>query len=233
MSRTSGTRSRRGVTLLELMIAVMLVAILSLGLLYAMRTGLMTYQKINARLSDNRRAMGMQQALELQIGGLMPITQSCGGGTLALFSGTPASARFVSSYSVAEGARGYPRIVEYQVQPDPLGGVRLMMNERLYAGPATTVPLCTGQGFIPVQLGPQALEVAGPLAFCRFSYREAIPESPMAGLWFPFWNKPEFPRIVRIDMESLHPNPSALPVVSLNIPVRITRQLGVPYVDQP
>lgn len=231
MRRRAELRNARGFTLLELLIAVMLTAILSLGLLYAMRTALMTYQKINARLAENRRAMGMQQALARQIGGLMPVEATCGASQLALFLGTPDSARFVTSYSLTEGARGYPRVVEYQVQPDPRGGVRLLMNELPYLVPAASKAFCAGQGFAPVQLAPQAVEVAGMLAYCRFSYREPVPDSPMAGMWFNVWARPVLPRVVRLDMASLHSNPAELPAVSLNVPIHLTRQIGVPYVD--
>ena len=97
--------------------------------------------------------MGLQQALARQIGGVMPVMGNCatsagGAGSVAIFNGDPQSVRFVSSYSLAEGARGYPRLVEYQVAPDPNGGVRLLMNERIYSGPAISVPLCsTGFSF--------------------------------------------------------------------------------------
>jgi prepilin-type N-terminal cleavage/methylation domain-containing protein len=231
MRRAEPSRGTRGVTLLELMIAVMLVAVLSLGLLYAMRTALLTYQKINARLDANRRAMGLQQALGRQIGGVIPVTAICNATQVSLFNGAPDSARFVSSYSLAEGSRGYPRIVEYQVQPDPRGGVRLMMSERPYAGPSSLTPMCAGRVFLPVQLTPAAVEIAGPLAYCRFAYLEPNPESPLGGIWFPVWGRTDLPRAVRIEMASLNPNPAALPAVSLNVPIHITRQVGVVYVD--
>ena len=65
--------SERGVTLIELMIAITLVAALSTGMLMAMRTGLLTLQKTDDRLQANRRVMSVNQILSRQIGGVMPI----------------------------------------------------------------------------------------------------------------------------------------------------------------
>jgi|HubBroStandDraft_5_1064220.scaffolds.fasta_scaffold49420_2 hypothetical protein len=213
------------------MIAITLVAAISSGLLLAMRTSLLTYEKINHRLDENRRAMGMQQALARQIGGVMPVMGGCGGGLVPLFNGDGQSLRFASSYSLAEGARGYPRIVEYQVAPDAHGGVRLLMNERIYFGPASSVPLC-GSTFLPVVITPQSVEMAGNLAYCHFVYQMTVPDSVLGGAWLPSWTQPNLPRAVRIEMAPLNPNPSRLPVMTLNVPVHVNREVNVPYYDQ-
>jgi hypothetical protein len=213
------------------MIAITLVAAISSGLLLAMRTSLLTYQKINQRLDDNRRAMGMQQAMARQIGGVMPVMGGCGGGLVPLFNGDAQSLRFASSYSLAEGARGYPRIVEYQVAPDPKGGVRLLMNERIYFGPASSAPLC-GSTFLPIVITPQSVEMAANLAYCRFVYQMTVPDSVLGGAWLPLWTQPNLPRAVRIEMAPQNPNPSRLPVMTLNVPVHVNRQVNVPYYDQ-
>ncbi len=229
--------SRRGVTLIELMIAITLVAAISAGLLIAMRTSLLTYEKVNHRLQDDRRTMGLQQALARQIGGVMPVMGYCasstgGAGRVAIFNGDAQSVRFVSSYSLAEGARGYPRLVEYQVAPDPKGGVRLLMNERIYSGPGSSGPLCLNRIFLPVEITPQSVEMAGNLAYCRLMYREPVPYSPAGGAWLPVWSQPNLPRVVRIEMAPLDPNPARLPVLTLNVPVHVTRVVDTTYADQ-
>ena len=56
-----------------MMIAITLVAAIITGLLMAMRTGLTAYEKVSRRLEDNRRAMGLDQALHRQFGGMMPV----------------------------------------------------------------------------------------------------------------------------------------------------------------
>ena len=55
--------SQAGFSLIELIIAITLVAAISAGLLSAMRNGLLTLQRTQARLEDARRAMGVQGLL--------------------------------------------------------------------------------------------------------------------------------------------------------------------------
>ena len=212
-------RDERGVTLVELMIAITLVAAIVAGLLFAMRTSLLAYQKLNGRLEDDTRAMRIEQALERQILGLVPLVRDC-----PALKGDERSLRFVSAYSLAEGSRGYLRVVEYLVAPDPSGGTRLMMNERLYNGPCVKDP--------PL-LGGESIEAAGRLAYCRIGYREFFPDNMMAGNWVARWDRPTLPGAVRIEMAPMDASTTRLPTLTLNVPIRITRDLGAPYVDDP
>ena len=103
-------RSEGGVTLLELMIAITLVAGLSTGMLMAMRTSLLTYEKTAKRLESNRRFVKTQQMLSDQISAVMPVQGACLGGDglivgiPSFLSGSEDSLRMVSSYSIAEGS---------------------------------------------------------------------------------------------------------------------------------
>src|SRR4051812_28110444 len=145
-----GRSSQRGVTLLELMIAITLVAGLSTGMLMAMRTSLQTYEKTAKRLESNRRFVKTQQILSDQISAVMPVQGACLGdagqsiGTPSFLGGAQDTLRLVSSYSIAEGSRGYPQIVEYRVIPEARGSVRLVATERPYTGPQSTIPYCGG-----------------------------------------------------------------------------------------
>jgi hypothetical protein len=223
-------RDESGVTLIELLFAITLVSLISVGLLFAMRTSLLTYDKVSQRLASDRRAMRMELTLERQISGIIPVMGGCSG--QVFFGGNQESLRFVSDYSLAEGSRGYPRVVEYQVAPDPHGGVRLMMNERVYGGPSTTAPLCAGGVDQPVHLDQQSAEAAANLVFCRIAYRELVPGNLLAGNWVPAWDRPMLPAAVRIEMASVNPAAVRLPALTLNVPLRITRDLGVQYADQ-
>jgi prepilin-type N-terminal cleavage/methylation domain-containing protein len=227
--RNEPRSSEHGVTLIELMIAVTLVAALMTGLLMVMRTALITYEHVDLRLEDNRRVVALQQTLERQIAGVMPVPMGCGGPITAL-AGDAGSLRFVSTDSLAEGSRGYPRMVEYHAEPDPDGGVRLMMTENLYTG----FPSCGGANAMPGESSAsKPMEMAGKLAACSLSYQDVTPDNPLGGAWLPVWiNKPTLPRAVRIEMTPLNPSASGLPTLTLNVPLRITRMIGVPYVDE-
>ena len=59
------------------MIAITLVAGLSTGMLMAMRTSLLTYEKTAKRLESNRRFVKTQQMLSDQISAVMPVQGAC------------------------------------------------------------------------------------------------------------------------------------------------------------
>jgi prepilin-type N-terminal cleavage/methylation domain-containing protein len=227
-----GRRYQRGVTLIELMIAITLVATLSTGMLMAIRTSLITLEKTDARLQSNRRVMSAQQILSREISGVIPVVGNCSGGDGNLvhgpyFNGTAQTLHLVSTYSLSEGSRGLPRVLEFQVIPADGGGVRLIVNEHLYSGPASTVPYCAS----PAQANPQSFVLADRLEYCRFMYHEMIPESPAAANWIPLWNRPNLPSAVRIEMAPLIAEPSRLPVLNVTVPIHITREVGAPYED--
>jgi prepilin-type N-terminal cleavage/methylation domain-containing protein len=240
--------NRRGVTLLELLIAVSLLSLLSVGVLMAMRVGLDAMQKTNSRLMDNRRVARAQRILEEQIAGFMPLVADCLPGPdrprvrMPFFQGEPESMRFLSSYSLTEGARGYPRILEFQVIPGENNrGVRLVVNEHLYTGPAGAGMFCLGMGpdpltgaqvplFRPIEVGPYSFVLADRLAYCRFWYREA-PPPPAPERWVPRWVQPQWPRAIRIEMAPLEPDPSRVQPMELIAPVRVNKIPMTEYVD--
>jgi prepilin-type N-terminal cleavage/methylation domain-containing protein len=235
----SPKHSERGVTLIELMIAISLVALLSAGMLIAMRTSLLTYEKTSHRLESNRRAMSVQQILASQIGGIMPVQGQCSSTqgppiTIPFFGGTQESLRVVSSFSMQEGARGYPRILEYQVVPAGSGGVRLIVNEHPYFGSSSTAPFCLDGRFLPAEAGPSSFVLADGLLYCRFSYHEVYNEAAFTETpWLPVWNQPALPSGVRIDMRPLSPDPVALPFAGVTIPIRVNRDvMKNDYADQ-
>ena len=241
--------SRAGVTLMELLIAVSLVSLLSVGILMAIRIGLNALERSNERVIANRRALGAQRALEQQIAGLLPARADCQPMPnvppvkIPFFQGEPQSMRFVSSYSMQEAWRGYARILEFQVIPAEGGrGVRLVVNEHLYSGPASTGFFCLGMApdpeiglpvpvFRPIEVGPRSFVIADNLAFCRFGYREALKIPPFER-WRPKWVFKEWPTAVRIDMAPLEPDPSKLQPLSIMTAIRVNRDPSLQYDDQ-
>ena len=237
-------RSKAGVTLLELLIAVSLVGLLSVGILMALRVGINAMEKTNGRLMSNRRITGAQRVIEQQVAGMIVTMADCRSGAGAapakrtFFQGQPQSMRFVSSYSLQEASRGYPRILEYQVIPgDQQQGVRLIVNELLYTGPASTGQLCLGSNpdgpgtlFRPIVIGPQSFVLADKLAFCRFLYQAPAPP-PRRKAWGPVWTRKDFPLAIRIEMAALEPDLSKLPMVSFTAPVRVNKNPIFMYVD--
>jgi len=218
---------------MELMVAITLVAAIATGMLMAMRGGLLSLNKIQSRLEENRYALGIQRILTAQLGGAIPVRTNCNGQYSPFaFRGNASALQMVSTFSISEGTRGYPHIVEYQVAPDQGGTVKLMVYERLYTGPASTACFC-GET-VAIQGSPQFLMAAGRLAYCRFSYREMDPDSRFRGPnWSQSWGMPNLPTAVRIEMAPAAPDPTRLPVLSVTALLRVNRFIDdPPYEDQ-
>jgi prepilin-type N-terminal cleavage/methylation domain-containing protein len=224
--------ARSGVTLLELLIAVSLVSLLAVGLLMAMRVGLDAMQKTNQRFASNRRVLGSQRALYQQVSGMIPVLGKCTGTPQVFFYGNPQSMRFVSSHSIEEASRGYPRILEYAVLPDELSrGVRLVVRETYFTGPRSLLSFCPNPS--PLALPPQQLPwfvLADRLAYCRLAYlvKEAPNRPPE---WMPVHRGKFAPVAIRFQMAPLEPDPSHLQMSAMTVPVRLSKDPLRPYED--
>ena len=231
-----------GVTLLELLIAVSLVALLSIGMLYAMRAGLNTMSATNRRVAVNRRTTGAQHILEQQIGGFMPVFANClspdnpQGERTAFFQGIEDGMQFVTGYSITEAQRGLPRVVQMFVGPGKDGaGVRLLENEHPYNGPFGAGEYClppqpdplTGEAVAQYrrpEQQPGSFVVADRLAAVHFFYLEGTLLGEKPDVWVPRWgHQNRWPRAVRIDMQPLDSDPSRVQPVSIVMPLHITR----------
>lgn len=240
--------TQAGLTLMEVLIAVTLLSLLSVGILTAMRVGLNAVEKANHRLLDNRRVAGTQRILEQQIAGFLPVLALCGPAPegpkvrMPFFQGEPQSMRFVSTYSLQEAWRGLPQILEFQVIPRDDGkGVRLVVNEHLYTGPRGAGLFCLGRApdpvlgvevprFPPIQIGASSFVLADRLAYCRFLFLESAPP-PMIQRWRPNWVLPRWPLGVRVEMAPLEEDSARLRPVTITSPFRVNRSPEIAYGD--
>lgn len=238
---------RSGVTLIEVMIAVSLLSLLSLGILMSLRVGMGALDRTNRRLMNNRRVAGTQRILAEQLAGFMPVVALAGpppGGHVKVpfFEGREQAMRFVSSYSLSEASRGIPQVLEFQVIPGEEGrGVRLVVNENPYMGPRSAGVFCLGPGadpelgvstqrFLPISIGPTSFVLADRLAFCRFSFLGVVPNKNLE-IWLPNWIYPKWPAGIRIEMASLDTDPVSLKPVTITAPVRVNRDPDFEYAD--
>jgi hypothetical protein len=239
--------SRSGITLMELLVAITLLSLLSVGILFGMRIGLSAMERSNDRLMTNRRVLGVERVITQQITGFMPVKADCFTTPNAppsrqpFFQGEPQTMRFVTTYSLNEAGRGYPRILEYQVIPGEIAGVRLIVNEYLYSGPLSAGSSCAGivtdpttrlprMMFHPVEIGPASFVLADKLAYCNFFYKEEK-ELPQPDLWTPLWGRLRAPNAIRIDMAPLSPDPARLAVPSITVPIWVTKNPDIEYAD--
>ncbi len=239
---------RSGVTLIEVLIAVSLLSLLSVGIMLALRVGMSALAKANHKLMDNRRVAGTQRILEQELAGFIPVIAvfspepEAPGMRIPFFEGRAQSMRLVSSYSLGEASRGLPQILEFQVIPAEEGrGVRLIVNENTYTGPRSAGAFCLGPGpdpqlgidalrFIPIVVGPRSFVLADHLAFCRFSYLGKLATEPIEQ-WLPNWITPKWPMGIRIEMAALDADTANLKPVTITAPVRINRDPTKEYAD--
>jgi type II secretory pathway pseudopilin PulG len=241
-------QSSAGVTLIELLIAVLLMSLLSVGIVLSLRVALNAMNKTDSKLMANRRVASVERILNEEIAGMIPVTAECSasgkkGPTLMFFQGEAQTMRLASTYSLHEGSRGVPMILEFQVIPgENEQGVRLVVNETWYTGPKGAGLLCIGMGrepggggppgplFVPVQIGGNSFVLSDKLAFCHFSFRDS--QTRRQPLWVDHWVKPFYPDVVRVDLAPLAPDPAKLQPVTLTIPIRITRQPIADYQEE-
>ncbi|MBI5280704.1 MAG: prepilin-type N-terminal cleavage/methylation domain-containing protein [Candidatus Solibacter usitatus] len=235
-----------GMTLIEVLIAVTLVSLLSVGMLFAIRAGLTAMDASSRRLGANRRSSTAQRVLEQQVAGFLPVLARCGsspmGGGEALspfFQGTPGVMRFVTRYSLQGASRGMPQIVELFVIPAAESqGVRLVVNEIPYTGPAGAGFLCapgpdpeTGAEtprFAPPRPSPQSFVLADKLRYCRFVYLESVEPEPER--WLPLWRRADrWPRAIRIEMAPVEADLTRIPPMTFTGLIRPDRQPKEPY----
>lgn len=222
-----------GFTLIETLIAITLLSAVVTGMLIALNNGLLTLDRVDERLLANRRAVGMDALLHNQIAGAMPVAGFCSKVRGPIFRGQSSAMLMVSSYSMNEGARGYPRILYYQALPDDGGTFRLVVHEFPYSGPASTDALCQGRSdLLPLGEGAQTFTIARGLAYCRFQYQRMNPLTGLGDVWVDLWDRLDLPNAVRIDMAPARVSPDAMPMLALTVPLRVTRYYQETYADQ-
>jgi type II secretory pathway pseudopilin PulG len=236
-------RPQAGITLLEVVIAVSLLSLLMAGVMTAVRLGINAMGRTNTRLMANRRVAGAQQILQQELAGFMPVVALYSTNPDAppatkkpFFQGEPQAMRFVSSYSLQEAARGFPRILELQVIPgEDRRGARLVLNEHVYSGPMSAGFFCLGPGadgfrYRPIEVGPRSFVLADRLAFCRFSYQEK-PPAPADVKWTAIWTLPRWPAAIRIEMAPLDEDISRLRPITVTAQIHVNRFPIFEYAD--
>ena len=239
---TRNEKRETGFTLLELLIAITLFSLLSVAIVISLRVALSAMNKVDTRLMSNRRVAGVERILEQQVAGIMPVTADCQSGgegpsaRIAFFQGEPQAMRLVSSYSLQEGSRGLPMILEYLVIPGENDvGVRLVVNEHWYTGPRGAGQFCAPGGpgavFIPIQTGPTSFVLADKLAYCRFSYQSAAATANQPPGWKAAWNTQTWPLAIRIEMAPLAADLARVQPISFTTPVYLHRNPEIQYED--
>ena len=238
-------RPTAGVTLIEMLVAVTLLSLLSTAMVISMRIGLNVFAKANGRLMDNRRVIGAQRILEQELQGLMPVVATCAGAPMkfGFFQGEAVNMRLVSTFSLGQGWRGRPQLLELLVIPgEERQGVRLVVNEIPYTGPRPAGALCTGAAtdpligrpvfrFLPMQPTPDSFVLADKMAYCRFAYYGPGRAANDPPVWSAQWAGPGWPWGIRVEMAPLDPDASRLQPITVMAPINLYRSPEIEYGD--
>lgn len=241
------TNPQSGVTLIEILVAVTLLSLLSVGMLMAMRLGFGTMDKIDARMIANRRVVNSRAIIENEIGGFVPAIahyhpQPDATIQVPFLQTEPQMMRFVTTYSLQDAWRGRPQIAVLQVIPGDREGVRLILNETPYTGREQAGSNIAGieqdpasgrqiVRYTAVPSSPKSFVLADRLALCRFSYLQPLREPPLQ-IWRPDWILPQqLPRAIRIEMAPLDSASPGLRVTTVTAPIHLTRPQGAFYAD--
>ncbi|MGH9783208.1 MAG: PulJ/GspJ family protein, partial [Terriglobia bacterium] len=110
------THHEAGVTLLELLVSITIVALLAATALFAWRVGVSAWEKAGTQLEKGRHVLSAHQLLQEQIASMVPYeawTQQ--GARAVFFQGEGQTARFVSRTSLAHRAASGLFLIEYHV----------------------------------------------------------------------------------------------------------------------
>lgn len=226
-----------GMTLLEVLVAVTLLGLLSVGLLMSFQMGADSWQSTRDRLMLDRRIATANQILHSALAGMIPVDGEASDGLGAqrrrflFFQGEPLSLRFVSSYSVTEGVRGGLNVIELRVV-NSTRGRRVLLNQSPFGGPQGLARFVDGffrdpdlrgirPRFRPIMPHAGSLVIVDELEDCAFRYLERLPGVEWSTTWLPTWtNVRELPQAVAIDVlprsdgNRLRPVSMAVPVLS-------------------
>jgi hypothetical protein len=200
-----------------------------------MRIGLNAFAKADDKLMLNRRVAGAQRILQEEMEGMIPAMAQCTGQSgqrIAFFQGEPAVMRLASTFSLQQGWRGQPQVLEmFVISGEHEQGVRLVVNETPFSGPLAAGKFCLGDHqFLPVASGPQSFVLADRLAYCRFSYLMQLdPSAPP--VWQPLWKGTGWPLAVRIEMAPLIADSSVLQPITVSAPIYLHRNPEIDYGD--
>ncbi len=127
---TAGLLSRKGFTLLELMVSLVMVGVIALIITGAVRLGIHTVDTGEKRINSLERTRASINIIDSQIQSQIPLTFEENGEKKHYFRGERQSIQFSTNYSIWGGQMGYV-IVRYKSEPDGNGKLMLTVSENI------------------------------------------------------------------------------------------------------
>jgi general secretion pathway protein J len=129
-----------GFTLLEVLVAVSILAVLTAVSFSGMRAGVRIWTRVNTEIEGMQASRATWAMMRLQVEGALPLLTSGGSGAGAslAFIGGPDRLRVVSRASFRDGPGSFPRWVEYFWQESG-GSGRLLVREYRVLSPSNSI----------------------------------------------------------------------------------------------
>jgi type II secretory pathway pseudopilin PulG len=192
-------KSQLGITLIELLVAITLLGFVSLGVLFALRIGISSWQRGDARMAADRAAITAGDLIAAQLAGAQARTVGWGPReqrtSFLLFDGAADRLQFLTRYSVASRERGGSYLAEYWFEHNASNVCRLLYNEYPFRNDndATAVveQIAVDRAGQPVVVyraphaGPNTRVLYGGLHDCAFEYLIEPQNRPV--YWGRFW----------------------------------------------
>ena len=191
---------RRGVTLLELLVAISLMGMVSLGLLFGLRIAASAWQKGNSRLAADRQVLAAGDLFAQQVANARPRKVNVGPLDRQIqvfyFQGEHDRLRFLTATSLSGRSRSGLWLAEYSFRVDDGGRCKLTYNEWPFREDSDAAPTILGLRedavshrqvvrFAEPAQNPQTRDLYHDLDSCGFEYlTQRLGEDPR---WEPEW----------------------------------------------
>ena len=201
-------KTEAGFTLLEMLIAVTLVAFLAVSLWAVFRISIRSWSRGTEFIDANQRHRSILDMMRKQIASTFSVYKQSdpqlGMPSTLYFSGTETSLRFVSLNSLRFQESPGLTLVTYEVARDDKGGFSLVEKESRYLGQIPDQEAAAGES--------KATPIFDNLSSCVFKYFDAGGEDTSSE-WVGEWDGEQagqLPKAVSISMISRDPKGNAL-----------------------
>jgi prepilin-type N-terminal cleavage/methylation domain-containing protein len=216
-------QSEKGFTLLEIMIAVTLVALMAAGIWAVFRTGISAWSRGTASIDTSQSHRIIQDLLRKQVASAFPATAPVDptfqNVTYPIFKGTETDFQFVSLDSLYFQESPGLTWVRYQLsQASEGGGYSLVESEERYLGQSQSTE--TGSEAL------RSIPLFENLTKCYFEYRNSDNAQDNSQPWVSEWDaqeKGKLPEAISMTLESVDTNGNAQ-TRQIVVPIHATEQ---------
>jgi len=194
-NRTSMRMNRgiEGFTLLEMVVAVTLVAIITLALWGVLRISIASWQRGTQFIDENQQHRAMLDLVQKQLastfGIIAPLDLQGDGGLYPIFFGTETGIQFVSLCPLRFQEHPGLTLVSYEIVPGDGGEYSLVEREGRYLGVDPTQVVGFDQAEQP------AITIFDHLAGAFFEYFDPGNNSDLPAQWLSIWDARELGRL--------------------------------------